>query len=209
MHETLSLRPGPCTDAPRQRRAQGAPWTNASGATLAHGHMPRILIVAYGNPLRCDDGVAWRAADALEGKFRDSEVEILRLHQLAPEVADSVRQRELVLFVDAACVDDVQNGRAGEIRVREVSGAETRERPGHFSHVYSPAKVLRFARELYYDAPKAFMITVAGENFGHGDGLSVPVASALPELITSIQQLIEGVRTKASTTDDTKVHEGL
>ena len=166
----------------------------------------RILIVAYGNPLRCDDAVAWHAADALEGKFPESEVEILRLHQLAPEVADSVRERELVLFVDAACVDDIKNSCPGDIRVCEVSSAEIRERAGHFSHVHSPAKVLRFAQELYDQTPKAFVITVAGENFGHGESLSVPATSALPELVTSIQRLIEDVRTKAPTT---KVHEGL
>jgi hydrogenase maturation protease len=171
--------------------------------------LPRILIVAYGNPLRCDDGIAWRAADALEGKLPESQVEILRLHQLAPEVADSVRQRELVLFVDAACVDDVENTRAGEIRICEVSGGQTLERPGHFSHVYSPAKVLGFVRELYHETPRAFVITMAGENFDHGDNLSAPVTSALPELVTKIQRLIEDVRKKASTTKDTKVREDL
>lgn len=164
----------------------------------------RVLIVAYGNPLRCDDGVAWRAADALEAKFPESEVEILRLHQLAPEIADTVRNRELVLFVDAACIDDIENTHPGEIRVREVSGAENRERPSHFSHVYSPDKVLGFARELYQAAPKAFVITVAGKDFSHGENLSAPVATALPELVTRIQQLIEVVATKSITTKDTK-----
>ena len=162
--------------------------------------MPRILIIAYGNPLRSDDGIAWRAGDALVGKFPESEVEILRLHQLAPEVADTVRQRELVLFVDAACVDDVENSRPGEIRVREVSGADALERPSHFSHVYSPAKVLGFARELYRETPRAFVITVAGENFSHGDSLSAPVASALPELVSRIQRLTEEVPAKPTTT---------
>ena len=166
--------------------------------------MPTVLIVAYGNPLRCDDGIAWRAADAIEGKFPKCDVEILRLHQLAPEAADAVRQRELVLFVDAACVNDVENSRSGEIRVCEVSGAETCERPSHFSHVYTPAKVLGFARELYQAAPKAFVITVAGEDFSHGDSLSAPVASALPELVTRIRRLIEDLTTRATTTKDTK-----
>ena len=165
--------------------------------------VPRILIVAYGNPLRCDDGVAWRAADVLEGKFPESEVEMLRLHQLAPEVADTVRQRELVLFVDAACVDDVENTRPGEISVSEVFGRETSERPSHFSHAYSPAKLLGFARELYRATPKAFVITLAGGDFSHGDSLSGPVSSALPELVTTIQRLIE------EAPKDTKVHEGL
>lgn len=165
--------------------------------------VPRILIVAYGNPLRCDDGIAWRAADALEGKFPESEVEILRLHQLVPEVADIVRQRELVLFVDAACLDDIEDNRLGEISVREVSGAEGLQQPTHFSHAFSPAKVLAFARNLYGATPKAFVITVAGTDFSHGESLSAPVAGALPELIARIQRLIED-RTKATTTKDTK-----
>jgi len=151
---------------------------------------PRILIIAYGNPLRCDDGIAWRAADALEGKFPESEVEILHLHQLAPEVADKVRQRELVLFVDAACVDDIENKRPGEIRICEVSAVETRERPDHFSHVYSPAKVLGMACELYQAAPKAFVITIAGENFDHGGSLSLEVRAALPTLVARIDEII-------------------
>jgi len=165
--------------------------------------MPRILIVAYGNPLRCDDGIAWHAADALQDKFPESEVEILRLHQLAPEVADTVRQRELVLFLDAAWVEDVENSRQSEIRVREVSSEEIeRHRQGQFSHVYSPGRVLDFARELYGATPKAYVITVAGENFGHGNCLSAPVAAALPELLVTIERLIQG--SKPGTTKDTK-----
>src|SRR5579862_9528285 len=50
----------------------------------------KILIIAYGNPLRCDDGIAWRAADALAQKLSDSDVEIVRLHQLAPELAETI-----------------------------------------------------------------------------------------------------------------------
>src|SRR3954466_9885930 len=153
--------------------------------------MSRTLIVAYGNPLRCDDGVAWRAADALANTFPESDVEILRLHQLAPEVADAAQNRELVLFVDAACVDDIENVRSGEIRVREIQTRAGHRGPGHFSHVYSPEKALDLARELYNATPKSAVITVAGENFEHGDRLSAPVASALPELLATIERLIK------------------
>ena len=154
--------------------------------------MPCVLIVCYGNPLRCDDGIAWHAADALQEKFSDTDLEILRLHQLTPEVADSLRHRELVLFVDAACSHDVENSRPGEIRVNELSTMEIRKhRPGQFSHVYSPEKVLGFARELYHAIPKAYAITVTGENFGHGECLSAPVASALHKLVLTIEQLVK------------------
>ena len=152
---------------------------------------PRILIIAYGNPLRSDDGVAWRAAQALEGMFPSEQVEILRLHQLAPELADAVREGELVLFLDATFVADLGTSRPGEIRVREMSSGEIQEhRPGQLAHVYSPGKVLDLARELYHAIPRALVITVAGENFGHGDCLSTSVANALPELVARIEELI-------------------
>ncbi|HTT19406.1 MAG TPA: hydrogenase maturation protease [Candidatus Sulfotelmatobacter sp.] len=160
----------------------------------------RVLIVAYGNPLRCDDGIAWRAADELERKFPD--LEIRRLHQLAPEVAESVRHRDLVVFIDAACVE---RGRPGDVRVREVSGQEILQRPAaHFTHTCSPVRVLELARELYKAHPKTFVITVAGENFGHGDCLSEPVAAALPELIARIERLVEDSKANARTTKRTR-----
>ncbi|HXJ85699.1 MAG TPA: hydrogenase maturation protease [Candidatus Binatia bacterium] len=163
--------------------------------------MPRVLIVAYGNPLRCDDSIAWRVADALEGKFLEQDVEIIRLHQLAPEIADNVRNPELVLFIDAACVDEIDSRRPGDIQVREESIAPSgKHAQAQFTHVYSPARVLELARELYQANPKAFVITVAGEDFGHGDRLSAPVASALPELVVRIERLVEDSLAKARTT---------
>ncbi len=153
--------------------------------------MPRILIVAYGNPLRCDDGIAWRAADALERKFPASQVEIQRVHQLAPEIADALRNRELVLFLDAACVDDADNARPGETRVRHIVASEMKQHPtGQFSHVYSPAKLLELARELYGATPPATVITVTGQDFGHGERLSQLVTAALPALVSKIEGIV-------------------
>jgi hydrogenase maturation protease len=146
--------------------------------------MPTVLIVAYGNPLRCDDGVAWRAADALENKF-SSDVEILHLHQLTP---DTVRNFGTVILVDAASCDGSQQ-KPGMIRVEEIRGVTSE--PARFSHVLSPKKVFDLALQLFGACPRAFVITVAGEKFGHGDFLSAPVASALPELIARIERLIK------------------
>ncbi len=153
--------------------------------------MPRILIVAYGNPLRCDDGVAWRAADTLSQKFPEAEVEILRLHQLGPELAETVRHFELVLFLDAARLDDAENIRPGDIRATEISArsSDTGER-AHFSHVYSPPMILDLAWELYRSSPKSFIVTVAGDSFEHGDCLSPSVTIALPKFVARVDQLV-------------------
>jgi len=158
----------------------------------------KIIIIAYGNLLRCDDGVAWRAADALESKLRQADVEILRLHQLTPELADTAKHFELVLFIDAACVDPARLSPAGYVRVSELQGKSSEApQPEHFSHVYSPGKVLDLASGLYDVRPRAFLITVIGENFGHGESLSAAVAAAVPEVVAAVEQLVQSRLSKS------------
>lgn len=157
--------------------------------------MPRVLIVAYGNPLRSDDGIAWRVADALEGKFPD--VEILRLHQLAPEVAYSVSRFETVVFVDAAN----EPGTPGDIRVEAVSAEDA---TSSSSHALSPATVMALARQLYSASPQSFCVIMTGENFDHGESLSPTVAAALPNLLATVERLIGGRPRKEEPTNDTK-----
>jgi hydrogenase maturation protease len=158
----------------------------------------RILIVAYGNPLRSDDGVAWRAADLLESKLHQPDVEILRLHQLAPELADTAKHFELVLFIDAACVDANGPMPAGSVRVSDLhrESGEAHQ-PVHFSHVYSPGKILDLARDLYNVRPRAFLITVIGEDFEHGESLSSAVAAAVPEVVAAVEQLMQSSPSKS------------
>ena len=75
--------------------------------------MPRVLIIAYGNPLRSDDGVGWIVAEELRRRLASPEVEVLQLQQLLPEVAESVSRAETVIFVDASC-----DGEPGGMRCR-------------------------------------------------------------------------------------------
>ena len=158
--------------------------------------MPAVLIVAYGNPLRCDDGVAWRAADALRGKFPESQVEILCLHQLAPELAETGRGFECVIFVDAA---SKQAEQPGEIRVEEIRGeAIPKSEAVAFGHSLTPAAVLALAANLYGAKPQAFSVTVTGEDFRHGDGLSPSVAAAVPDLISRIELLAQWALSRGS-----------
>jgi len=156
--------------------------------------MPRVLIVAYGNPLRSDDGVAWRAADELERKFAgakiEAEVEILRLHQLAPEVAEAASRGERVIFLDAASAEG--NGQPGEVRCQEVvPPAET----PRFSHHLSPGAVIALCQQLFGASPRAYAVTLTGECFEHGESLSPVVAAALPEWVAQTEVLVRQLLT--------------
>jgi hydrogenase maturation protease len=147
----------------------------------------RILILAYGNPLRSDDGAAWRSAELLAEKHFPPDVEILRLHQLAPELADTLRGFNRVIFIDTAW-SEKSDMEPGAVQIQEIA-AETLH-PVGFSHAFSPQKVLGLAQELYGVRPQAFIVTVKGSTFDHGDALSPAVADALPELISTIERLV-------------------
>jgi hydrogenase maturation protease len=127
------------------------------------------LVVAWGNPGRRDDGVAWEVARALAG---DPGVDVTCVHQLGPELAEVVSRADGVLFVDAAQGED-----AGRI---EVAAVEPRWESPILAHCAGPAGLLDLAVRLYGRAPRAFLETVTGADFGFGPGLSPPVAAALP-----------------------------
>lgn len=149
--------------------------------------MPRVLIIAYGNPLRSDDGVGWCVAEVLQNKNSAAEIEITCLPQLAPELAETASRFQCVIFVDA-----VSSPQAipGEIRVEELGGKDPSDSATHFSHALSPYAVIRLAETLYRAKPKAFAVTVVGEKFDHGEGLSPAVASVLPHLVDQIEALV-------------------
>ena len=156
-----------------------------------------MLIISYGNPLRSDDGLAWRVADALEAKFSSTEVEILRLHQLTPELAERVSHVDAVIFVDAAAADGEER-RPGEIRIEEVhpEGAGSLVQ-SHFSHHLTPAVVVAMAAHLFGTRARAFSATLTGQDFGHGESLTAAVQDSLPDFVARIERLVRQLQSPA------------
>ncbi len=155
---------------------QGEKWSPKLPVRDRATHpMPRILIVGYGNPLRCDDGIGWHAAEELSRRFSSEDAEVVTCHQLTPELADKASRAEMAFFIDAA-----RDGVAGELTcdavVPEASSFS-------FTHELSPAAVLDLARELYGTCPQAFVVSLCGECFDHGEKLSATAADNLPRLV--------------------------
>lgn len=146
--------------------------------------MPRVLIIAYGNPLRSDDGVAWRAAEQLQDKLPSDEVEIQALQQLGPELAESISRSGITIFIDAAAGP----GQSGEVRIQQLDASEAD--PPRFYHSLSPATVLAMAKQLYGTTPTAYSITATGENFEHGEQLSADMQAAVLVLICRVEDLV-------------------
>ena len=156
-----------------------------------------MLIISYGNPLRSDDGLAWRVADALEAKFSPPDVEILRLHQLTPELAERVSRAQAVIFIDAASADGGER-RPGEVRIKEIHAEEAGPSvESQFSHHFTPAVVVAMAARLYGASAHAFSATLTGQDFGHGESLSAAVHDSLPDFVARIESLVRELQSPA------------
>ncbi len=117
------------------------------------------LVIAYGNPLRGDDGVGFAAADIV-ASWQMPGVKVCALHQLVPELIEEMKQAERILFIDAAM--DIADG---PFESRIVEPAQARRVLGHHE---TPANLLALLRELEGRAPEAWLVTIAACSFDHG-----------------------------------------
>jgi hydrogenase maturation protease len=121
-----------------------------------------LLVIAYGNTLRGDDGVGPRVAVAVAA-LRLPGVRVLACALLTPELAEVVSRAGRVIFVDAA-VDAPR-----EVRMRKLAPAASSQL---MAHAANPATLLALARDVFGRAPEAWWLTIPIEKMGIGEELS-------------------------------------
>ena len=126
-----------------------------------------LLVIGYGNPLRRDDGVGPRVAEAVE-ELQLPGVRTLATHQLSPEHADPVARARRVIFVDAA-VD-----RTDGVHLRKLEPGETSQL---MTHSADPRTLLALARDVFGRVPEAWWLTIPAVHLGFGTDYS-PEAEA-------------------------------
>ena len=123
----------------------------------------RPLIIGFGNPLREDDGLGWRAAELLGQQLPAGEAEIIQCHQLTPELAASFEDASVVVFLDAAT--DAEPGAVSSVPVRAESTVV-------WSHYLSPGQLLGLSEQLGRPAPPAFLIRGGIQRMDLGEKLT-------------------------------------
>jgi len=137
-----------------------------------------ILIIAYGNTLRGDDGAGLLLGERLEYAWRARHVPVARLavHQLAPELAVELAQEtvQAVVFVDTALVKP--DDRDPAVQVYPLTAHTLAPNLGH---QLDPSTLLIYADQLYGRRPPAWQVTIPGLAFEHGETLSPITQQAL------------------------------
>lgn len=149
--------------------------------------MNRALVLACGNCLCGDDGVALHIASCLRNGICDAETQVHSDQQWTPELAERISKVDLVIFLDAST--SIAPGEIACQRLQPIYRASS-----SLTHQTSPATLLSLADELYGTHPvRAYLITVGGASFELTEGLSEPVRRAIPRAIERVKALLSGV----------------
>ncbi len=179
----------------------------------------RTLVLGYGNLDRQDDGVAWHILNDIAKHFGlpapdptgesfnqstpgmptdgsstpsvDSLISPLDLAftlQLTPEMSETLANYAVVCFVDAHTGNVPQ-----EINFEEMHGTY---QASPFTHHLTPQTCLALAQALYGHAPRGFLMSIRGYQFGFTNELSEQTkqlaATAGEQLIAWLRQLEVG-----------------
>jgi hydrogenase maturation protease len=161
-----------------------------------------VLIVAYGNLSRRDDGVAFHVVrrlrerlglsapesapgEAVEDDYAvwNGRLAVACMHQLAPEMAEMLSERDVVVFVDA----HVPEVGWEPVEWREVIPAY---HSGMVSHHLKPDAVLALCHSLYGRCPQGYVLSVVGTDFDFGETLSPSTAALVEEAVGRLLGLL-------------------
>jgi hydrogenase maturation protease len=143
----------------------------------------RKLIIGYGNPLRGDDGVGWEVASRLAVIIPEEAAHIVTVHQLTPELAESVSEAELVIFIDASNVENPGTWRCEEVKPRSMSGNSV-------GHHFDVSALLAYSQAIFHSSPQAFVVSVAAKSLEFQDNLTPTVEALLPDVVNYIRKKI-------------------
>ena len=143
-------------------------------------HAPNeLVILGIGNDSRGDDGLGWAFLDALKD---DPEVKapLFYRYQLQPEDADAIAEAKTVVFVDAT-KDKLETGFLWDPVLPE-------RQPQVFSHWLPPSAVLGLCKEVFGTCPDAFVLSISGEQWELGQGLSLAARERLEAALYFFRQ---------------------
>ncbi len=154
------------------------------------------LVIGYGNTSRRDDGVGYHVVDALNARLgrpslgelssdpadQAGDIHTIWLHQLAPELAETVASYDLVVFVDAhrdPCAPDLH-----------IVPLTSSYHSAMISHHLHPETLLALTRDLYGRVPRAVLVSVRGYDFDFGSELSPSTGQLVAGAVEYVSVLV-------------------
>lgn len=144
-------------------------------------------IIGLGNPQRSDDGLGPYIIQRLRQEFGEKDVGVIfqTFCELDPNIILDLRRSELVLFVDATPTP-LDDG----VYWSEVAGWV--EPLPYLCHHYSPNFILGLLNHIYRCYPEAWLVSIEGENFDPGEGLTPKALERAERAVREITTFLSG-----------------
>ena len=144
-----------------------------------------VLVFGYGNLSRGDDALGPLLLGYIEEYLKSDDIELLSDFQLQIEHALDLPNRELVLFVDASVACRPPFELAELKAIQDLS---------YTTHAMSPSAVLAVYQAVTKQIPPpSFLLSIKGESFELGEGLSVCAERHLAEAFNFVDQLMDNL----------------
>lgn len=140
----------------------------------------KILIYAYGNPGRQDDGLGNAFIERMEDWASENKIEGLEFdsnYQLNIEDAHAIADKDLVIFVDAS-VEDL-----GDFCISKVT---ENSKITFTTHAASPGYIVDLCKEIYKKAPPTYLIHIKGYEWEFMEGIT---AKAIENMELALEYL--------------------
>ena len=152
--------------------------------------MTEILVIGYGNTLRSDDGAGQRVAE-LVAEWKLPNVRSLPVHQLTPELAETISQAELVIFVDVYPATSEQGLQVHQLYdyPPPLERGEFESQGLNIGHTGDPRSLLALSKFVYNNVPPAWWILIPAVNFEFGEDFSSQTSQGITDALAQIQQI--------------------
>ena len=149
----------------------------------------KTLILGLGNELFGDDGVGIHVVRELKkrGDFKPN-IDLIETSVSGLALIDIIADYNRLIIIDTI---KKENPEAGNIRVLELD--QIRHVPGPSPHYVSFPQIITLGKKLGLHMPELVkIIAVEAKNiYKLGEGLSLEIKNAIPEIINKINELIE------------------
>ncbi len=141
-----------------------------------------VLLIGYGNLARGDDALGPLLLEKIRPWIKDHDlpVELLHEHQLQTELVMDMRERDLVIFIDAS---------VGIDSAIDFSTVEPEEISSFTTHAVTPGTLLKTCISMYAEAPAdTCVLSIRGYDFSLGEALSPQAAENLAHAIEFLKK---------------------
>jgi len=141
----------------------------------------KVLLHAYGNPGRGDDGLGNAFIEAMERWIRTNNLHGITTdssYQLNVEDAAVIAEYDVVIFIDAS---------KAEIGPYAFDRVDSKAEQTFTTHSISPAAVLALCEEIYHRTPDVRLLQIHGYEWDFREGLSPRAVDNLNQAVIFTQ----------------------